>query len=91
MEGLMYEEDDNGISNLLPQATISLLKVFHAYYIYVLNNGEPIKDSDWTKITASEFDNFRVSAEYLASIHGALLQTPTPTSSHASDALHDFC
>ena len=69
-ETLGYTNDkDQYIS--LPKGNIGLLKAFHTYFLFCQSNGNPIDDSQgWMSITAENFDQFRISSDFVTQTTG---------------------
>ena len=73
----MLEYEEEGAKITLPKGYAGLLKAFKRYVHFKQVNGEPIEDSEWTKLTCDEFDKFRISPN----LH---LPLPAPTVAQTS-------
>ena len=78
--------DDNGASKALRLSDKMLLKCFLQYVVVKNNEGELLTDG-WTKITQTDFDEFRINPIHIAKNTGTPTPTPAPTTPKGTTAL----
>ena len=66
LASLRYPASDTTFE-VLPKGNVGLLHAFKSFVAHRHASGNPITDSDWLKITADEFDLFRVSPSFSTS------------------------
>ena len=80
---LTFEDPNKAGQRLpVPKGDKSLVRVFCAYVIHCNNIGTPINDN-WSGITQTDFDTFRVDPSYVSSLHGG---TTVPGSTAVSSS-----
>ena len=90
IDALVY--DDNGTERPVPQPRKVLLDIIIQYMFYRRDSGNPIGD-DWTSLTPTDFDQFRVSPDFLTKLTDTTVPAPstTPTTGQRQrDPVADF-
>jgi len=85
-ELLEYKADPKDTDTIpLSKGNSGLLKSFKKFVLFKASQGAPIEDDAWTKITADEFNKFRVSPD-----HSQVLTPPSTPQTAGPDPVRDF-
>ena len=86
----MEYDDSGGVLLPLPKGFAGRLRAFKAFFLYRRDSHDPIGDADWVKLTQAEFNEFRVSGNFVSSPGAASLAGPSVSSSSSYDPVRDF-
>ena len=76
-------KDDTGASIPVPTHQLNLFRILQEYIVHRQTQGDPIGD-DWTSITQEQFNEYRVSSDYLVTLQSGRQRSPIPSSTSTS-------
>ena len=66
INGLTFEDPSNADNHLpIPKGDKNLVRIFRDYVIHRNTSGDPVNDN-WTSVTQTDFDAFRINPAYVA-------------------------
>jgi hypothetical protein len=78
-----YQDADNNTKSL-PRGAVEMFRSFISFILHRAANGNAVTDNDWLTLEAREFNDYRISPDFIASISGAPTVSVRPNAPSAA-------